>query len=376
MTAVAGSCDTSRRLASIDVLRAAAIVLMVVVHFVENLSGLYGQGEGPFTGVQGALWLPTGFAAPTFTFLCGVSYRTWLEEAVGRGRRDDLIAKATVRRGLFLLGLGFAFNVLIWLPEDVFNWDVLTLIGCGMLALEVARRMPDPAVLFAVAAIVAVTPTLQLLAGHAAYWTPGHYDYDFTPTDVVLGWLVTGYFPIFPWLAFPLAGYALSPWLVGKRDTLPCSPAVLVVASAALCGSWASLPPAVSGGAAKAWTMFPPTLAYVLGTLGGVAMLLHWLHRLLDTDASRAAAFVAWATPLSRRALSLYLLHHVVHIWPLWIAGLMTAGTPAALWQRALPVPWSLGCAIGFLVAAAVLCRWADSRRLPSAESFMRWICD
>ena len=399
MTSPAAPRESTRRRPSIDVLRAFAITLMIVVHFVENLSGRYGQGDGPFAGVQGLLWLPTGFAAPTFTLLSGVSYRLWLEDAIQRGRRDDAIAKATIRRGLFLLGVGFAFNVLVWLPEDVFNWDVLTLIGCGMLALEVVRRMPDSAILFTAAAIVAVTPALQHLADYAAYWTIGHYDYDFTASDVLLGWLVTGYFPIFPWLAFPLAGYATAPVLVGscgpdtsaidrglddatgterRRHRLPpaCGPLVLLVTAATLFSLWHALPTAVTGGAARAWMMFPPTLVYVLGTLGGVMALLHALHRHLDDDASRFARVVAWATPLSRRALSLYLLHHVVHVWPMWIAGLVTTGTADGLWQRALPVSWSLGCAIAFVVAAAVLCRFADARRVPTVESWMRWICD
>ena len=135
------------RHASIDLLRAMAIVLMVVVHFVENLSGWYDGGQGPFEGVHRVWWLPTGFAAPLFTSLSGMSYRLWADEQARRGHSGDTISKRTVRRGLFLIGLGFAFNVLVWLPEDVFNWDVLTLIGCGLLALDLARRMPDTVVL-------------------------------------------------------------------------------------------------------------------------------------------------------------------------------------------------------------------------------------
>ena len=68
----------SARQASIDVLRAVAIALMVVVHFVENLSGWYADATIVFAGVHQVWWLPTGFAAPTFTFLTGVSYRLWV----------------------------------------------------------------------------------------------------------------------------------------------------------------------------------------------------------------------------------------------------------------------------------------------------------
>ena len=56
--------STAARQPSIDVLRAVAIVLMVTVHFVENLSGAYGADGGPLLGAYRYWWLPTGFAAP------------------------------------------------------------------------------------------------------------------------------------------------------------------------------------------------------------------------------------------------------------------------------------------------------------------------
>ena len=88
------------RYSSIDILRTFAIFSMVIVHFVENLSG--------------SDFVPSGFGAPLFTFLSGVSYRLWLNSQEARGRSDADISKVTIRRGLFLFGVGFVFNVL-WL---------------------------------------------------------------------------------------------------------------------------------------------------------------------------------------------------------------------------------------------------------------------
>ena len=364
------------RQASIDVLRAVAIALMVVVHFAENLAGWYGGAGNAFAGVHRTWWLPTGFAAPTFTFLAGVSYRLWVELQRRRGRSEEAIAKGTVRRGLFLIGLGFTFNVLIWLPEDVFNWDILTLIGCGLLTLEAARRMPDAVVLFAAAVLVAVAPTMRLVAGYPAYWSEGYFDYDFTLGDVTLGWLVTGYFPIFPWLAFPLAGYALAARKPPGKGGPVVLGAALVAVAAGLILTWPSLPAAVTGGAALAWTMFPASTAYVVGTLGGVVLALEGLQRLLDGPVPRCRGLVAWTAPLSRHSLTIYLAHHAVHVWPLWAAGMATAGDPTALWQLAMPIGWAIGMAAAFLGVAAAACRWADRHRVPAAESLMRWICD
>jgi uncharacterized membrane protein len=382
-----GDSGTARgRLASIDVLRAVAIVLMVIVHFAENLSGWYGGAGSAFAGVHRTWWLPTGFAAPTFTLLSGASYRLWADLQRARGRSDDAIAKGTVRRGLFLIGLGFAFNILIWLPEDVFNWDILTLIGCGLLALEAARRMPDAVVLFAAGLIVAVAPAMRVAVDYAAYWSQGFFDYDFTFSDVALGWLVTGYFPIFPWLAFPLVGYAVVPSLrtlepgsdeddePGRRRRLAVS--LGLIAAAGLILAWPALPTVITGGSTRAWSMFPASTAYLCGTLGAVLLALSLLHPLLDGPSPRADWLVRWAGPLSRHALSIYLLHHAVHVWPLWAAGLATSGEPTALWQVAMPITAAIALAFAFLAAAAVVFRWLDGRRVPTPESLMRWLCD
>ena len=361
---------------SIDLLRGVAIALMVLVHFAENLSGWYGGAGNAFAGVHRTWWLPTGFAAPIFTFLSGLSYRLWVEAQRERGRSDDWITKSSVRRGLFLIGLGFAFNVLIWLPEDVFNWDILTLIGGGLLVLTAARWVPDPAIAFAAAIVVAVAPALRVTADYTAFWTSGFFDYEFTPTDVTLGWLVTGYFPVFPWLAFPLAGYALGPrMLTGSRPAVLAAGG-LVAAAIGLMVAWPGLPAAVTGAAPRVWTMFPPSTAYVLGTLGTVMLALAATHRLLDEHPGRGRLLMDWVAPLSRHALSIYLLHHAVHVWPLWAAGLATRGDASSLWQVAMPVGWAIGLAAVFLVAAAVLFRWVDRHGLPSPESLMRWVCD
>lgn len=358
---------------SVDLLRALAIALMVVVHFAENLSGWQGAG---FAGVHQTWWLPTGFAAPIFTFLSGLSYRLWVESQRNRGRSEGSIAKGSVRRGLFLIGLGFAFNVFIWLPEDVFNWDILTLIGLGILVLAVARWVPDPAIAFTAVVVAAIAPALRVAADYDSFWTGGFFDYEFEPADVALGWLVTGYFPVFPWLAFPLAGYAVGPSVLAGSGRAVLAAAALLAAAVGIELAWPALPTVVTGGVELGWSMFPPSTAYVLGTVGTVMLALAAAHRLLGERPQRCRRLMDWAEPLSRHALSIYLLHHAVHLWPLWAVSLATTGEITSLWQRAMPVGWSIGLAGAFLVSAAVLFRWVDRRRLPTPESLMRWLCD
>lgn len=367
------------RYPSIDVLRMAAIVMMVVVHFVENLSAWHGSSGSGGLSVN-AFWRPTGFAAPLFTFLSGASYRLWVRGREARGDSDESITKSSVRRGLFLVGLGFAFNVLVWLPDDVFNWDVLTFIGTALLLLAACRGAPPGVHVVMAAAAVAVSPALRDLAGYPAYWSEGFFDPDFTLADVALGFLCVGYFPVFPWIAYPLAGYAAAPAVFpapGRSATgWPARWGAALVA-----GAGVSVAARVAGVAVppwlrlQGWTMYPPTVEYVCGTLGIVLLTLPLAHRVLDRGAadSRLARV---AGTFSRHSLTLYLLHHVAHVWPLWAWGAWTADEITARWQRAMPAAAALALAAAFLGAAYPLLRWLDVTGRRGVEGWMRWLCD
>jgi hypothetical protein len=126
----------------------------------------------------------------------------------------------------------------------------------------------------------------------------------------------------------------------------------------------------------RLWAMFPPTTAYVLGTIGGGIVLTTALHRAVDGRAGGPGWVERIAGAMSRHSLSLYVLHHVAHVWPLWIAGFVTAGDPDALWQVATPVPTALAWACGFLCLAAWLAERMDRPGVPSAESVLRWLCE
>jgi uncharacterized membrane protein len=368
------------RLASIDLLRTVAIVLMTLVHFVENLAGSYDIESGPFIGANRYWWMPTGFAAPLFTFLSGLSYRLWADAQASRGRDSEELSKITIRRGLFLILFGFAFNVLVWMPEDVFNWDILTLIGTAMLALDVARRTPPAVPIVACGLLIGLAPILRAVADYRAFWAAGYYDYDFTLADVVTGYLATGYFPVFPWLALPLAGFVAAPWIYGHAaDRSPRAALTiggLLLAAAAVVMALRPLVPARLITHDRLWAMFPPTTAYVLGTIGGGIVLTTILHRAIDGRRSGPGWLERIAGAMSRHSLTLYALHHVAHVWPLWLVGFVTVGDPDTLWQVATPVPTAIAWAVAFLCLAAWLAERMDRPGTPSAESLLRWLCE
>jgi hypothetical protein len=120
-------------------------------------------------------------------------------------------------------------------------------------------------------------------------------------------------------------------------------------------------------------------------------LLLYVCHRWLDQPAgklpadklpanNRTASFASLllriATLFSRYSLTLYLLHHIVHIYPLWIAGLLVQGDPTVFWSQSLHWSLSLILAVIFLVAAVPLVFTLERRRTPTIETVMRWLCD
>lgn len=362
------------RYSSIDILRTLAIFIMVLVHFGENLSGY----TPPIAGL----------GAPLFCLLSGVSYCLWVRGHQARGTDELLISKMSVRRGLFIFGVGLAFNMFVWMPEDLFTWDVLTFIGVALLVLNIARRVPlRIAVLIAVMAVL-VSPIMRNSADYASYWPNGHFECDLKMSEILIGFLATGYFPVFPWIAFSITGFVAASVLFGRtqQDSEPeFSPQAVaifgaIVAAAGLLLFFARpvLPTVIATRMLGGWTMFPPTIEYVLIVLGMSVALLALAHRFIDRlpRTTRLAGTLKVAKTFSRYALTIYLVHHVVHLWPLWIYGIAAGQEPTYYWMKAMPISASLPLAILFLACCYAVLRWLGPERSYGVESAMRWLCD
>jgi uncharacterized membrane protein len=361
------------RFSSIDALRTLSIFIMVLVHFTENLAG-----------VTPAI---AGLGAPMFMFLSGVSFRLWLNGRTAQSLPGDAITKIAVRRALFIFGLGFFFNIVVWLPEDVFNWDVLTLIGAALLGLGFFRHAPPHLLLLTCALLMILTPVLQQIVDWGAYWNDDYFDPDLTLSDVTLGFLVTGYFPVFPWLAFPWLGFALSTILFeGQADQV--SPAKLrIVAWVGLMGLVVTAllmlvaytaPSDSTWSRLLHWSMYPTTSVYLLGTVSwtifAFAFAFEWLDlRLPPTQLPRLRRLAA---TFSRRSLTAYLLHHVVHLWPLWLLAAYQGLEPTHYWRQATSVPVAVLLAAIFLVICYRSFQWLNQSRRPAVEELMRWLTD
>ncbi|MFI4875176.1 MAG: heparan-alpha-glucosaminide N-acetyltransferase domain-containing protein [Blastopirellula sp. JB062] len=378
------------RYSSIDCLRTIAIVVMVLVHFAENLSGVH---------------LPiTGLGAPLFVFLSGLSYRLWVNGLEQRNVSAEEISKRSIRRGLFVFGVGFGFNILVWLPEDTFNWDVLTFIGFSLLTLNLLRRLPMPVSIWIAVISALISPLLREMADYEAYWAEGYFDPDLTLSDIAIGFLATGYFPIFPWLAYSIAGLvigtimfpintahetclrkrALSPTMETNSGLWPNARTPVLVGtslfilSAALLAIRPYLPLLISQRYLGGWSMFPPSVEYVFATIGMASLLFGAAHLWIDRPRGRSLSpgLLDITKTFSRYSFTIYVLHHLVHLWPLWLYGAASGREATYYWEKAMLLSMALSLACVFLVICYLALRKIGPDRRLGVEGWMRWLCD
>jgi hypothetical protein len=367
------------RYSSLDVIRTLAIADMILVHFLENLSG----------DVKVVSYF-AGFGAPLFAFLAGLSFRIWYRSMEARGLDDDTIRRIGVRRGIFLFFTGFLFNFFVWLPEDLYNWDVLTMIGTALIILSLLARVPRVVFISVCIMILCLSPFIRLQADYPSYWVKNYYDPDNTIPDILMGYLGTGYFPLFPWLIFPLAGYIVSWQLFPDQDPHDPDPAPISLKPIILAGLVAAIVWAILYACrfvtisqdfrrvVTGWTMFPASLEYVMGVLTIALILIPTLHYLVDRRAAfaRIPTVLNFCRTMSQHSFTIYILHHVLHLWPLWFLAMFQNRETTHYWANALSLEWSAALAPVCFLACYLIVRLLALWSLPTMESAMRWFSD
>ncbi len=200
------------RLVFLDLARGLAIVFMVLQHAVLLLA--IGQGEGSALG-KIVLLLGGAPAAPVFLFIMGIFL----------GRPDRKIGRG-VRRGLKLIALGYLLNLLRSTLPSLFTgpeiasatvpasplvsfWavDILQMAGLSFIFLTLLRRYLPFRWAWAIlaAGIGFVSPLLWHWGG---------------PAGVYALWGNRGdvFFPLFSWIAYPLAGMVYGPYALTQES--------------------------------------------------------------------------------------------------------------------------------------------------------------
>jgi uncharacterized membrane protein len=231
----------ANRMAYIDWMRGLACVLMFQTHCYNSWLTREARKSALYAWSQLGGTLP----APLFIFLSGISLALVTEKLREKGAARSAIAKKSILRGAEIYGMGILFRIqeyVLGYPispwTDLFRVDILNILGISMMLMGVfcwltSFGAPAPsstnqaatgtqqlaisrsrAVLGALAAaafVVLVTPLL---------WTTNRLKWLPWPLESYLNgvhffgrpqpWL----FPIFPWVAFALAGLAAGFFLV------------------------------------------------------------------------------------------------------------------------------------------------------------------
>lgn len=200
------------RINSIDLLRGIVMIIMALDHvrdYFHTDAFLYNpldlENTNPF--LFSTRWI-THFCAPVFVFLAGTS-----AYFVGRRKGKYELSSFLLKRGLWLLVLEFTVINFAWFFNIKFSFMALTVIwalGVGMIALSAAIYIPFR---------VLVVAGIVLVAGHnlldnihiegngpgAIIWSLLH-----VPGPFQLGYfsVFVGY-PVIPWIGVMILGYCI-----------------------------------------------------------------------------------------------------------------------------------------------------------------------
>jgi uncharacterized membrane protein len=341
-----------KRIVSIDVMRGLVMLLMTVDHVRETFFLQHQVGDPLDVGATPpALFftrLAAHFCAPMFVFLTGLS--AWLYAHPPGGRRSATGFLAT--RGLLLLVLEVTLVNAAWsgTAQSIVYLQVIWAIGLAKLALALLHHLPLalPGVLGLL--IVGGHNALEQGALPSAAWTILEQR-GFLALDPVR---IKVSYPVLAWIGVILLGYACGP--LYARATAPVlRTRYLTLAGAACLALLAVLRGMNAYGEPVPWTpqadpvratmaflnvtKYPPSLDFILLTLGVGCVALAWIER-VDTAATRVAAVFGGA-PLLYYLLHLYALlvlqklaaaalgvprADVAQVWQVWaIAALLAA---------------------------------------------------
>jgi uncharacterized membrane protein len=376
------------RVASIDILRGIAVVLMAIDH-VRVYSAVPAGGADP--GVFLTRWV-THFVAPVFVFLAGTG-------AFLHGRRlgdKGALAKFLVTRGLLLVLLELTVIRISW----TFNLDygtymlagVIWVIGWSMVVLAGLTYLPAKAV--GILGVAMVFGHNGIPWGEVSSWVPKvlYYGGDISlgangPSLVVL-------YTLIPWVGVMAAGYAFGTLYdmdaAERRRRLYKLGAIaiglfVVLRATSLYGDPNSFRPSADG----MWqtmrsflntSKYPASLQFLLMTLGPAFLLLPLLER--------ARNRLTGALELFGRVPMFYYLLHIPLIHALaCVVSLIRTGEVSPwlfgnhpMWPPQPPegYQWSLG--LLYLVTAIAVtllyfaCRWYAQRKATSPLPWMKYI--
>ncbi len=231
--AAAGEAIAAGRVIGYDVARSLALLGMIVVHF--SLVAAADRTDPAW--LAGVLAMLDGRASATFVILAGIGIALMSRRAAASSDSAALleVRKTLVRRGLFLLIVGF-LNVAIW------PGDILRVYGVSLLLVSPLLAAPGRSLLLLSATFAVVFAVLVVVGDFEKNWDWQTLTYRdlWTPTGIVRNLFYDGFRSVLPWTGFVLYGMWLGRLDLADRgvNRRVLASAVTVAVAAELTSRW------------------------------------------------------------------------------------------------------------------------------------------
>lgn len=317
------------RLQSIDALRGFVMVVMLLDHVRENWF-LHWQVSDPVDAmtVDPGLFftrLTSTICAPVFVFLTGTGAYLY---SVNHSRKDTVLY--LVKRGLFLMVLDVTLMTLAWTtkwPPTIWL-QVIWCIGVAMIALAVLMYLPRGALVALGLAIVCGHNLLDgiRLSPDDAFYVPWAMLHQRDLIALPFGAVARTSYPVLAWIGVIALGFCVGPWFDRQIDAAGRQRRLILIGITMLVAF--ILLRALNGYGDKPWvhtgdtlrtvmsflalTKYPPSLLFLLATLGLGAILLALFERSEHSKWIQVLA-VFGAAPLFFYVFHIYALRALYH---------------------------------------------------------------
>ncbi|MEM9233037.1 MAG: heparan-alpha-glucosaminide N-acetyltransferase domain-containing protein [Pseudomonadota bacterium] len=321
------------RIASIDIMRGLVIILMMLDHVRERFFMHTRVGDPIYDTIEPDLFFTrmlTHLCAPVFIFLAGVSAWLYAHPREGEYRSPSGFL---FKRGIVIILIECVLYYLVWVdsyPTFMF-WQVLFAIGACMVALSIASRL-SYWIIGALGFLIVLghnflTP-IDIAPGEPGYilWAILH---DGGNLGTIGPLTISLSYPVLPWFGVILLGYFAGPLfarsvsVMTRRKALigigaSCLVILMVLRGFNIYGE--TLPWTVQNTAIQTvmsflnYTKYPPSLDYILLTLGVGMLLTAWF------DSIRKQNFVLKTLQMFGSVpMFVYVVHLYVLLAAYWI---------------------------------------------------------
>lgn len=368
------------RLQFIDFTRGLVMVLMAWDH----VSGFWNRYHLGSEGVLGTMRTPynttwflvrfvTHYCAPIFIFLAGTMLAYSSIRRQRRGESELGISLRLIIRGIILLVaeviiISNAFDQTPWL-----YFGVIACIGVCFIIMSVARKLP----LWLILGI-----SLFIILNH------GFLNLDFIPNDVNWGHYLrvilhepsfttppyVGLYPIIPWIGVMGLGWVFGAFLVDyprekiKKLREPLkrigTGSIVLFFIVRIVNNYGNLLPRQGGSLVDLLyvSKYPPSVAFLLWTLGGMCLFMAYGLRLQETNRYQGVSKII--LQFGRTPLFFYLTH-------LWVYRFRLPNAPRLFYMPMLPTIglWILGLALLY-----ELCKRYEVIKRSHPDSILQYI--